>query len=42
MIIDRFGGRQVQGGYPYTAKNLEGMKKFAKILFGSPLGRWLS
>ncbi len=24
------------------AKNLEGMKKFAKLLFGSPLGRWLS
>jgi succinate-semialdehyde dehydrogenase/glutarate-semialdehyde dehydrogenase len=42
MIVDRFGGKQVQGGYPYSAKNLEGMKKFAKLLFGSPLGRWLS
>ncbi|MGH0029508.1 MAG: aldehyde dehydrogenase family protein [Myxococcota bacterium] len=42
MIVDRFGGKEVQGGYPYTAKNLDGMKKFAKLLFGSPLGRWLS
>jgi len=42
MIVDRFGGKQLQQGYPYTAKNLEGMKKFAKLLFGSPLGRWLS
>lgn len=42
MIVDRFGGKQVQGGYPYTAKGLDGMKKFTKFLFGSPLGRWLS
>ena len=42
MIVDRFGGKQLQGGYPYTAKGLESMKKFTKFLFGSPLGRWLS
>ena len=42
MIVDRFGGKKVQGGYPYTASNLAGMKKFARFLFGSPLGRWLS
>jgi succinate-semialdehyde dehydrogenase/glutarate-semialdehyde dehydrogenase len=42
MLVDRWGGKAVQGGYPYTAKNLEGMKKFAKLLFGTPLGRWLS
>jgi len=42
MLVDRFGGKNVQGGYPYTAKNLDGMKKFAKLLFGSPLGRWLA
>jgi succinate-semialdehyde dehydrogenase/glutarate-semialdehyde dehydrogenase len=42
MIVDRFGGKAIQGGYPYTAKNLEGMKKFAKFLWGTPLGRWLS
>jgi succinate-semialdehyde dehydrogenase/glutarate-semialdehyde dehydrogenase len=42
MIADRFGGKKVQGGYPYSSKDLAGMKKFARLLFGSPLGRWLS
>jgi len=42
ILSDRFGGKRVQGGYPYTAKNLDGMKKFTKLLFGSPLGRWLA
>ena len=41
VLIDRFGGKEVQGGYPYTAKNLAGMKKFARILFGTPLRRLL-
>ena len=42
MLVDRFGGKKIQGGYPYTAKDLDGMKKFAKLLWGTPLGRWLS
>jgi succinate-semialdehyde dehydrogenase/glutarate-semialdehyde dehydrogenase len=42
ILADRFGGKNVQGGYPYTAKNLAGMKKFVKLLFGTPLGRWLA
>lgn len=41
MLVDRFGGKKVQGGYPYSTKELEGMKKFAKFLFGTRLGRWL-
>ena len=41
MLVDRFGGKKVQGGYPYSRKELEGMKKFAKLLFGTRLGRWL-
>ena len=41
MLVDRFGGKKVQGGYPYSLKELAGMKKFAKFLFGTPLGRWL-
>jgi succinate-semialdehyde dehydrogenase/glutarate-semialdehyde dehydrogenase len=41
MLVDRFGGKKVQGGYPYTLKELEGMKKFAKLLFGTRIGRWL-
>ena len=42
MIVDRFGGKKVQGGYPYRTKDLEGMKKFASLLWRGPLGRWLS
>ncbi|MGE4652505.1 MAG: aldehyde dehydrogenase family protein [Myxococcota bacterium] len=42
MLVDRFGGKQVQGGYPYTPEGLAGMKKFAKFLWGSRLGRLLS
>lgn len=41
MIVDRFGGK-LQGGYPYSRKSLEGMKKVAKLLWGTRLGRWLS
>src|SRR5688572_11212712 len=41
MLVDRFGGKKVQGGYPYSLKELEGMKRFAKLLFGTRLGRWL-
>jgi hypothetical protein len=42
MLVDRFGGKTIQGGYPYTSKNLDGMKKFAKLLWGTRLGHWLS
>jgi succinate-semialdehyde dehydrogenase/glutarate-semialdehyde dehydrogenase len=42
ILVDRFGGRQVQGGYPYRLKAVEGMKRFLRIFFGTPLGRWLS
>jgi succinate-semialdehyde dehydrogenase/glutarate-semialdehyde dehydrogenase len=42
MLVDRFGGKKVQGGYPYSLDDLEGMKKFAKLLFGTRLGRWLA
>jgi succinate-semialdehyde dehydrogenase/glutarate-semialdehyde dehydrogenase len=41
MLVDRFGGKKVQGGYPYSLKELEGMKKFARFLFGTRIGRWL-
>jgi succinate-semialdehyde dehydrogenase/glutarate-semialdehyde dehydrogenase len=41
ILVDRFGGK-LQGGYPYTAKSLEGAKKFARFYFGSSLARWLA
>ncbi|NQZ96495.1 MAG: aldehyde dehydrogenase family protein [Myxococcales bacterium] len=42
IIIDRFGGKQLASGYPYSFKKIEGMQKLMKLLWGSPIGRWLS
>ncbi len=42
ILIDRFGGK-MQSGYPYSAKNAEGMKKLMEFLWiKTPLGKWLS
>jgi len=42
VLIDRRGGKEVQGGYPYSRKAEDGMLKFAKLLYSSPtLRRWL-
>ena len=35
VLIDRRGGKEIQGGYPYTRKGEDGMLKFARFLFGS-------
>jgi len=42
VLVDRFGGRRIPGGYPYRMKAVEGMKRFLKLYFGTPLARWLS
>ena len=42
IITDRFGGKQTAATYPYSFKKDDGMSKVIRILFGSPLGRWLS
>ena len=42
ILVDRFGGKKIQGGYPYSLAELAGMVKFAKLLFGTRLGRWLA
>jgi acyl-CoA reductase-like NAD-dependent aldehyde dehydrogenase len=42
ILTDRFGGRQTAKQYPYTREKDEGMKKFIRFLFGTPLARWLS
>jgi succinate-semialdehyde dehydrogenase/glutarate-semialdehyde dehydrogenase len=42
IIIDRFGGKNLASAYPHSAKKVEDMKKFMRILWGTPLGRWLS
>lgn len=42
IVIDRFGGK-MQNGYPYSAKDAEGIKKLMDFLWvKTPLGRWLS
>ena len=42
ILTDRFGGRQAAKHYPYSRAKDEGMKKFIRFLFGTPLARWLS
>ncbi|NRA02026.1 MAG: aldehyde dehydrogenase family protein [Myxococcales bacterium] len=42
ILTDRFGGRQTADRYPYSAKADEGLRRFARTLYGGPLGRWLS
>ena len=42
ITADRRGRGPIQGGYPYTRKGEDGMQKFIRILWGSPIGRWLS
>jgi succinate-semialdehyde dehydrogenase/glutarate-semialdehyde dehydrogenase len=42
IISDKKGKGAIQGGYPYTRKNEDGMQKFIRFLWGTPIGRWLA
>jgi succinate-semialdehyde dehydrogenase/glutarate-semialdehyde dehydrogenase len=42
ILADRKGKGPIQGGYPYTRKGEDGMQKFIKLLWGTPIGRWLA
>lgn len=42
IIVDRFGGKQAATHYPYTTKQDKIMMRMIKIVWGTPLGRWLS
>lgn len=42
IISDKGGGKQTASRYPYSDKKDAGMQKFMRLLFGTPLGRWLS
>ena len=42
IMTDRFGGKQTAQTYPYSFKKDAGMERLIRILYGSPLGRWLS
>lgn len=41
IIIEKRGG-EMPNAFPYTQKKAEGMKKFAKFLWGTPVGRFFS
>ena len=42
VLVDRLGGRQTASQYPYSHKKDAGIQRLMRLLFGSPLGRWLS
>ena len=42
IIVDRFGGRQVAGMYPYSRKRDERMQKLMRLQWGTSFGRRLS
>ncbi len=41
IITDRFGGRQARGFYPYNAKKDAGLRRVIRMVFDSPLRRFL-
>ncbi len=42
IFVDRFGGRQTAKHYPYSFVKDAGMQRLMRLLWGTPLGRWLS
>jgi succinate-semialdehyde dehydrogenase/glutarate-semialdehyde dehydrogenase len=42
ILVDRFGGRQAASHYPYSVSRDAGMQRLMRLLWGTPLGRWLS
>jgi hypothetical protein len=42
ILIDRFGGKATAGLYPYSFKNEARLQRLIRILYRTPLGRWLS
>ncbi len=43
ILVDRFGGRQTAAkNYPYSFAKDAGMQRLMRLLWGTPLGRWLS
>ena len=42
IIVERFGGKKLPAGYPHSEKKVKGMKAFMRLLWGTPLGTWLS
>src|SRR3990172_1929102 len=41
ILIDRFGGRQARGAYPYSFRRDAGLQRLIRFLYGTSLGRFL-
>ncbi len=42
ILVDRFGAKREQAWYPFTAKKERTMKRIMRLLWGTPLGRWIT
>jgi succinate-semialdehyde dehydrogenase/glutarate-semialdehyde dehydrogenase len=42
ILVDRFGGKSEGSWYPHTGKKLSRLKRMARWIWGTPLGRLLS
>jgi len=42
ILIDRFGAKRESAWYPFTAAKERTMKRVMRLLWGTPLGRWIS
>ncbi len=42
IVIDRFGPKEEQVWYPYTAEKEKTLQKVIRWVWGTPIGRWMS
>jgi succinate-semialdehyde dehydrogenase/glutarate-semialdehyde dehydrogenase len=42
ILTDRSGGRRTANRYPYSLRRDARMQRLIRLLYGTPLGRWLS
>jgi succinate-semialdehyde dehydrogenase/glutarate-semialdehyde dehydrogenase len=42
IVIDRFGSKEEQVWYPYTAEKEKTLQKVIKWVWGTPIGRWMA
>ncbi|MCA9678483.1 MAG: aldehyde dehydrogenase family protein, partial [Myxococcales bacterium] len=42
ILVDRFGPKEEQVWYPYTADKERTLQKVIRWVWGTPLGRWMS
>jgi acyl-CoA reductase-like NAD-dependent aldehyde dehydrogenase len=42
IVVDRFGAREEHVWYPYSLKKARLLQRTIRVIWGTPLGRWLS